>query len=349
MVRALGLISGGLDSTLACLVMKELGVEVIGIHFSTGFCLTDVRRAVRRKRDEHKDLSNPALKAGAFVDIPVHIIDISEEYFQEVLLKPKHGFGAYMNPCVDCRIFMFRKAKELLKEFQAQFIFTGEVLDQRPMSQHLRALQLIEKEAGLEGLVLRPLSAKRLPETIPEKKGWVRRDKLLSIQGRSRKIQMELAKKFQLVDYPQPAGGCCTLVEPEFAHRLKDYLMHRKVYSLDMKDILLLKVGRHFRLNKNVKLIVGREEAENNFLELYFKETHTTLKVLDVPGPVALLDGDACDDETLMLASRIVARYADADKDHPVRVLLKVPQNKERVMKALPLADEELEPYRIHA
>ena len=340
MVRALGLISGGLDSTLACLVMKELGVEVIGIHFSTGFCLTDARRAVRRKRDEHKDLSNPALKAGAFVDIPVHIIDISDEYFQEVLLKPKHGFGAYMNPCVDCRIFMFRKAKELLKEFQAQFIFTGEVLDQRPMSQHLRALQLIEKEAGLEGLVLRPLSAKRLPETIPEKKGWVRRDKLLSIQGRSRKIQMELAKKFGIKEYEQPAGGCCYLTDESYAARFKE--AYAVEGSITPDDLVLFSVGRHLRLPSGAKLILARNEGEVNFLK-GFAGRYDYAYRFDGKGTFGIIKGELPEEEFSLVAG-IVSRYSKRER---CAVYIKA-GNRETVIEATPLEDSVIEPMKVY-
>ncbi|MCS7313339.1 MAG: hypothetical protein NZ742_10590, partial [Acidobacteria bacterium] len=247
MVRAIGLLSGGLDSTLACRLLKDQGVDVIAVHFSTGFCLNDHRRVVRRRKDQGKDLSHSALRAGANLDIPVEVIDISQEYFRKVLLQPKYGYGSAMNPCLDCRIFMLRKARDRMAEYDAQFVFTGEVLDQRPMSQHFRALQTVEREAGLEGLLLRPLSAKLLPPTIPEKMGWVDRAKLLGLRGRSRKVQMALAEKYGIVDYPQPAGGCCVLVDPNFAMRLQDSLLHRPTEVMDLRDILLLKVGRHFR------------------------------------------------------------------------------------------------------
>jgi tRNA U34 2-thiouridine synthase MnmA/TrmU len=317
MVRAIGLLSGGLDSTLACRILKDQGVDVIAVHFSTGFCLNDHRRVIRRRKDQGKDLSNDALRAGAHLDIPVEVIDISREYFQQVLLQPKYGYGSAMNPCLDCRIFMLRKAKDLMAEYDAQFVFTGEVLDQRPMSQHFRALQTVERESGLEGLLLRPLSAKLLLPTIPEKMGWVDREKLLGIRGRSRKVQMALAEKYGIVDYPQPAGGCCVLVDPNFARRLQDYLLHRPTEVMDLRDILLLKVGRHFRLHEGLKLIVGREESENNFLRLRFPD-RIRLQTVGVQGPVAILDGEVRAEEDLLLAARITARYADKTSDSAV-------------------------------
>lgn len=310
MVRAIGLLSGGLDSTLACRLLKDQGVDVIAVHFSTGFCLNDHRRVVRRRKDQGKDLSHDALRAGANLDIPVEVIDISQEYFQKVLLQPKYGYGSAMNPCLDCRIFMLRKARDLMAEYDAQFVFTGEVLDQRPMSQHFRALQTVEREAGLEGLLLRPLSAKLLPPTIPEKMSWVDREKLLGIRGRSRKVQMALAEKYGIVDYPQPAGGCCVLVDPNFAKRLQDYLLHRPTEVMDLRDILLLKVGRHFRIHDGLKLVVGREEAENNFLRLRFPD-RIQLQPVRVKGPLAILDGETRADEDFVVAARLTARYVD--------------------------------------
>ncbi len=340
MVRAIGLLSGGLDSTLACRLMLDQGIDVVAINFSTGFCLTDARRAIRRKKDAAKDLRHDALKAAAGLEIPIHVIDISREYFREVLLQPKYGFGANLNPCVDCRIYMFRKARELMKEFDAQFVFTGEVLDQRPMSQHRPALRTIEREAGLEGLILRPLSARLLPPTIPEQKGWVDREKLLAIQGRSRKVQMELARKYGIEDYPTPAGGCCTLVDPAFARRLQDYLLHHPTDYMDPKDVLLLKVGRHFRIDRTTKVIVGREEAENNFLQLRFRD-RPRLTAADVPGATAVIEGNGLTESTIRIAARLAARYSKA-KDRsrvPVRVML--PEKGEQLL-TVPPADENL-------
>ncbi len=347
MVRAIGLLSGGLDSTLACRILKDQGVDVIAVHFSTGFCLTDHRRAVRRRKDAGKDLSNDALKAGAQLDIPVEIIDISQEYFAQVLLQPKYGFGSAMNPCLDCRIFMLKKAQELMHDYGAQFVFTGEVLDQRPMSQHYRALQIVERESGLEGLVLRPLSAKLLPPTIPEQRGWVDRERLLAIRGRTRKVQMRLAKEFGIVDYPTPAGGCCVLVDPQFAKRLQDYLTHRPTLVMDLMDILLLKVGRHFRLHAQLKLIVGREEAENNFLRLRYGTDRVVLGPVTVKGPLAILDGTVQSEKDLVQAARIVARYTDHTNSQPVEIRVRHPDGREDHLLVQPADDTEVHRYQI--
>src|SRR5262245_8439721 len=221
-IRCIGLISGGLDSSLATAHMKRLGFDVVGINFSTGFCSSDHLRMMGRT--EKKTYRNEALRAGADFDVPIELIDVAEEYLGAVLAEPKHGFGQNMNPCVDCRIFMFGKARGLLEEYGARFLFTGEVLGQRPMSQHRFALRTIEKESGLEGLVVRPLSGQLLPPTVPEKEGWLRRDDLLAISGRSRKEQMRLAAEYGIDDYPQPAGGCCVLTDESYSRRLKEQL-----------------------------------------------------------------------------------------------------------------------------
>ena len=227
-----------------------------------------------------------------------------------------------------------------MKTFDAQFIFTGEVLDQRPMSQHLPALKNIERESGLEGLILRPLSARLLPPTIPEQKGWVDRDKLLAIQGRSRKVQMQLARKYGIEDYPTPAGGCCTLVDPAFARRLQDYLIHHPVEYMEPMDILLLKVGRHFRVDKKTKIIVGREESENNFLKHRFRDRpHIT--AADVPGALAIIDGNGYDENVLHLAARLVARYSKARNRDEVPVRITYPDQREEVIRVKP-AEETL-------
>ncbi len=224
-IKALGLISGGLDSTLAARVLMEQGIEVHGLNYATGFCSNDQRRAVGRPGEALQRLRNEALRAGADLGVEVEIVPVEKEYFG-IVTQPKFGHGAHMNPCIDCRIFMLKKAKARMDSLGARFIFTGEVLGQRPMSQHLAALQTIEKEAGLEGLLLRPLSARHLPETIPEKKGWVDRGRLLAISGRSRRGQIALSETFGISDFPQPSGGCCSLTDETFSRRLKDVLAH---------------------------------------------------------------------------------------------------------------------------
>jgi hypothetical protein len=232
---------------------------------------------------------------------------------------PKYGYGQAMNPCIDCRIFMLRRARGLMDEIGARFVFTGEVLGQRPMTQHMRALQLIEEQAGLKGLLLRPLSARLLPPTIPEKEGWVDRARLLGLSGRGRREQMRLAAEFQIGDYPQPAGGCCSLVDPNFARRLRDLYSHRDPESIQPEEYVMLKVGRHVRLGPGLKIVVGRNEDENRFLEMW-RGQRWTLTTPDHPGPVCLLDGDPGEEE-LLEAARLAARYCDGKQEAEVRVL----------------------------
>ncbi len=315
-IRCLGLISGGLDSSIATAHMKRLGFDVVGINFSTGFCSSDHLRMMGRT--EKKTYRNEALRAGADFDVAIELIDVAEEYLGAVLAEPKHGFGQNMNPCVDCRIFMFGKARGLLEEHGARFIFTGEVLGQRPMSQHRFALRTIEKESGLDGLVVRPLSGRLLPPTVPEKEGWLRREDLLAINGRSRKDQMRLAAEYGITDYPQPAGGCCVLTDESYSRRLRDQLAFVDVRSLTREQCTLLKVGRHLRLPSGVKVIVGRDEKENEFLQERAGE-RWTFQALDFPGPITLAEGEPSEEEIEAVAA-ITARYCDGRGEPAVTV-----------------------------
>lgn len=312
-IRALGLLSGGLDSTLAARVLQRQGIEVLGLHFSTGFCLADRHRILGNRSNPEKPYRNEALRAGADLSVPVEIIDIKDEYLPKVVLNPKHGYGSGMNPCIDCRIFMLQKSKQIMEDRGYHFVFTGEVLGQRPMSQRRPPLEDVEEESGLGRLLLRPLSAKLLPESIPEERGWVDREALFDISGRSRKRQIQLARELGVIDYPQPAGGCCFLPDENFARKLQDFLAHNgKDVSND--DMMLLKVGRHFRLNGAVKLVVGRDEGENAYLHR-FVEGRAQVWVDEFPSPLTLVDGrpSAQDLET---ACRITARYSDG-RQHP--------------------------------
>ncbi|HXH28856.1 MAG TPA: hypothetical protein VNL37_07410, partial [Candidatus Polarisedimenticolia bacterium] len=265
-LRAVGLLSGGLDSTLAARVLLEQGVEVLGLHFSTGFCMNDHRRALARPGEEARRLRNEGLRAGADLGVPVEVRDAGEAYFRMVL-NPKHGYGRRANPCIDCRLFMIHGAAEYMREVGAHFVFTGEVLNQRPMSQHMQALRMIEKECGIPGYLLRPLSARHLPATVPEERGWVDRERLLAIVGRSRKEQMHWSETWGIADYPQPSGGCCYLADETFARRFHDKKSHTPPEAMRREEMILLKVGRHFRLTPQVKIVVARDEAENRFLE----------------------------------------------------------------------------------
>jgi len=342
-IKAVGLLSGGLDSTLACAIMKREGIDVIGLNCSTGFCLTDHRRKIQRKKDKDKDLSNSALIAAAQIKIPIEIVDISKEYLQ-VVFNPKYGYGKAVNPCIDCRILMLKVAKKFAEEHNAQFVFTGEVLGQRPMSQHKPTLKLIEKESGLEGYLLRPLSAKLLDETIPEKNGWVKRANLYAIQGRSRKTQMQLAHQFGISKYPSPAGGCCVLVDKNYANKFKDLIKHKDKAAINFEDLILLKIGRHFRLAPDLKIIVGREEAENNFILQHAKNKHI-FKVKDFPGAIILADGNV-DSIKEKIISKIAAFYSDAKSSDSVTIMHYF-NNQVNTIKASPIREDELNKWRI--
>lgn len=304
--KAVALISGGLDSLLAAKVMLEQGVHVEGINFYTGFCVEGHTHAIRKK-DKAKPKRNNALWSAETLGIKLHIIDIIEEY-KDVLINPKHGYGANMNPCLDCKIFMVGKAKEWAIENGFDFIITGEVIGQRPMSQRKETMPVISAESGAEDLLLRPLCAKNLPETLPEREGWVNRDELYDFSGRTRKPQMALAEKFGFDDYAQPAGGCCFLTDKAYSVKLTDLWASRGKRDYEIDDIMLLKVGRHIRPKPNFKLIVAREEGENNFLQGY-KKQFITLRTMSHKGPLTLLDGTA-DKEDFKLAARIVARFS---------------------------------------
>ncbi len=354
-VRAIGLLSGGLDSTLAAKVVRDQGIEVVGVNFATGFCRSDHHRAMGAlgKEQDVKRLRNEALRAGSDLEIPVRIVDISADYL-DVILAPKHGYGANMNPCIDCRAYMLRAARAIMDEEGADFVFTGEVLGQRPMSQHLRAMKIVEREGGLEGLLLRPLSARLLSPTEPEKRGWVDRQQLLRIQGRTRREQMRLAGEAELTDIPSPAGGCCFLTDEVYASRFHDLLTHMPPGEKpSARELLLLKVGRHFRLSPRLRLVVGREEAENRFLQHFFPDA-PQLEAAEYSGPLAVVHGreedladGVLDDELLRKMAAIVARYGKGRAEEEVDVVLRRGGD-ERTLRVAPTSgDEELDAYRI--
>ena len=307
-MKAIALLSGGLDSTLAAKVVMEQGVELEALNFLTVFCTCT-------NRGETCLASQKAVNA---LGIPLKVFNVSDEYLN-VVKHPKHGYGSNMNPCIDCRIFMLKKAKVYMEEAGASFIVTGEVLGQRPMSQRRDAMRLIEKEAGLEGYILRPLSAKFLPVTIPEKEGWINRETLPEFQGRSRKPQIKLADHYGIRDYPCPAGGCL-LTDPQFANRMKDLMLYSPNFSLN--DVHLLKIGRHFRLSHNLKLVVGRNEEDNKKIQTFTQEGDILLKALQHPGPLSLLRGEPNGIEIEKAAS-ITVRYGKAKDLKRVEVLYK--------------------------
>jgi len=286
-MKAVALISGGLDSLLAAKLIQGQGVEVLALHFQMPFCASNVKEAV------------------AALGLSLKEVSIDEEFIG-LILKPKHGRGSHMNPCIDCKILMLRRAKEMMASLGADFIITGEVLGQRPMSQHRQSLEVIERESGLEGLLLRPLSARLLAETLPEKKGWVKREELLAFNGRARKPQIDLADKLGIRNYRQPAGGCL-LTDAAFSGRIKDLI---KYNELTLDNIELLKIGRHFRLSQTAKLVVGRNEIENGRL-IRLKQKDDLIFMPEIlAGPTALGRG-TFDNDLIELSCSIVSRYCD--------------------------------------
>jgi tRNA-specific 2-thiouridylase len=277
-IKAVGLLSGGLDSTIAAKLMLEQGIEVCAINFTSPFCTCTPKKA---------GCAAVITAVRQLGDIRLRRAALGDEYL-ETVQNPRHGRGSGLNPCIDCRIMKIRKAGEYMRQIGASFLFTGEVLGQRPMSQHRRAIELIDRESGLKGYILRPLSAAHFEPTIPEKEGWVDRSKLLSISGRSRKEQISLATEKGIENYPCPAGGCL-LTDKNFADRMRDYFAFTEMPS--MKDIPLLKVGRHFRLGNGDKVIVARNKQECNTLKRICPDTDHLMSPINFSGPVVVLQG----------------------------------------------------------
>jgi len=323
--KALALLSGGLDSLLAVKMVLDQGIEVEAVNFVTPFCLCD------RCSVSH---------FGAKLGIKIHRVFLGQE-FLDMVASPTYGYGSQMNPCLDCRILMFKKAKGLAERIGADFLVTGEVLGERPFSQRKESMLKIEREAGVEGKVLRPLSAMLLSESEPERRRLVRRDMLLGVRGRRRAPQMELARKLGIAEYPNPSGGCL-LTDPRFADRLREHLKHED--TLTLKDVALLKCGRHFRID-GVKVIVGRNEQENNRLLMIAEKSGIPyLKTVDHEGPLTLITGKDSQN-VLKKAAAITARYSDAPKDAPARVAFK--DKEEQILEIEAIKDEELEPLRV--
>jgi len=356
-VKAIGMISGGLDSTLAAALVKEQGIQVEALNFSTGFCFSDHHRAMKSPR--HR-LRQEALRAGSDLEMPVTIIDIADEYFEDVLIAPRHGYGANMNPCLDCRSYMLGLAREYMEKNGADFVFTGEVLGQRPKSQFRRAMDIVAEESGLGDRLLRPLSAKLLPPTLPEREGWIDRERLLGISGRGRRQQMVEAEKrgLDLEDIPQPAGGCCFLTDESYARKLRDFLDHQEKPKRDPEAFVLMKVGRHLRLNEEVKVIVGRDESENDFL-LRFRRGRWEFWAEDRNGPTVLVETQReLRWEEIEQIAGITARYGQARDQETVVICFRSPpgeeesfiQIDERIVDRVsvsPTTIEEIEPLRV--
>ena len=326
-MKALTLLSGGLDSILATKLILDQGIEVIAVTFVLPFVT---------EKGEY------ASKIAELFGIRHVTVEVGADYF-EVIRNPRHGYGSGMNPCIDCRIYMLKEAKRIADALGANFIVTGDVLGERPMSQHRKALTLEEHEAGLDGLILRPLSARLLPVTVPEREGWIDREKLLGISGKSRKPQIALAEQYGLQDaYPAPAGGCL-LTDKEFAAKIRDLFEHAE--TVTTRDIRLLKVGRHFRFRKS-KIIVGRNERENSLLLALKTPNAYVLEVPDCGSPITIVEG-ASDPETVKLAARLTARYSDARSDLIVVEYWREREGPRMRIEVPPLEDGEVNRLRI--
>ncbi len=291
-VKALGLFSGGLDSMLAALLLRRQGIEVTGLVWETPFFTAERAKA-----------------SAAAIQLPWRCEDLTDRYLV-LLYHPPRGFGKWMNPCVDCHLLMLREASRIMAQEGYDFLFTGEVLGQRPFSQNRGSLNLIARESGVEDLLLRPLSAKLLKATLPERTGLVDREQLLAISGRGRKRQLELAREFGLTSFPAPAGGCL-LTNPGYAARLRDLVQHLPQSELRREDLELLKLGRQFRFSPTLKVHVGRDQRDNAALENLLRPGDVILKTAGYPGPLVLIPR-APQDVDLTLPAELCASYSDA-------------------------------------
>ncbi|MBT6277488.1 MAG: tRNA (5-methylaminomethyl-2-thiouridylate)-methyltransferase [Chromatiales bacterium] len=336
--KAVALMSGGLDSMLAARVIKDQGVHVEGINFFTGFCVEGHTQAIRKKGGS-KPKRNNALWSAEQVGVALHFVDVVEEY-KDVVLNPKHGYGRNLNPCLDCKGFMVGKAHEWMLENDFDFIITGEVIGQRPMSQRRATMPIIAAESGAGDRLLRPLSAQMLEPTLPEREGWVVREQLFGWNGRSRRPQMALAESYGFEEYAQPAGGCCFLTDKQYTVKLQDLWNSRHERRYELDDIMLLKVGRHLRPAPGYKLIVGREDGENQFLRGYRKE-FLHLRTVSHLGPLALVDGE-CTQSDIEVCAQLVARYSQGRDAEQVEVEVVPVGEQPWQLKVTPLAPGDI-------
>jgi tRNA U34 2-thiouridine synthase MnmA/TrmU len=330
--HGIALFSGGLDSALAILLILQQNVKVTALTFLTHFgCdITD-----------KSSCSHDPYAAAEQFGFEVKMLHLGEK-FVEMVKNPPHGYGKNMNPCIDCRILMLREAKQFMEMVGADFVFTGEVLGQRPMSQHRPQMNLITNESGLEGKLVRPLSAKLMKITEPELSGILDREKLENISGRSRKRQMELANKWGLEDYPSPAAGCL-LTDVGYSRRLRDLLAHKENITFD--DLNLLKVGRHFRIDGDTKIIVGRNEEENNKIEQYRRDGQWLFEAVDFGSPLTLLQGEPTE-ENINVAASITARYCDGKYEETVEITCSNGKTSRNIIVA-PCDNDDLDKIRI--
>lgn len=334
--KAVALVSGGLDSMLAVRVVQDQGIHVEGLNFFTGFCVEGHTHAIR---ENAKPKRNNALWVAERLGMKLHFVDVVEDY-RNVVLNPKYGYGANLNPCLDCKIFMVQRALEWMHGHGFDFIITGEVVGQRPKSQRKDTLPVVQRDSGVGDLLLRPLCARHLPPTRPEREGWVERERLFGFSGRSRKPQIALAQEYGFEDYAQPAGGCCFLTDPQYAVKLTDLWRSRgdRVYDLD--DIVLLKVGRHIRPQPDFKVIIAREEGEGRFLT-GFRKRFISIRTLSHGGPEALIDGVVTDSD-IELAARLVARYGQGRDCESVRLEVRALSGSTRELEVRPFALQEI-------
>jgi tRNA-specific 2-thiouridylase len=301
-VKSIALFSGGLDSILAAKLMLELGIEVECVTFETPFFG-----------------AQKATTAAKIIGLPLTVINLTDAYLP-MLNAPRYGYGKNMNPCIDCHTLMLKTAGARMEATGADFVFTGEVLGQRPMSQTKQSLHLVAKNSGYGDVILRPLSAQLLPETKPEREGKIDRSRLLAIQGRGRKTQMEIARNYGITGYEPPAGGCL-LTDPNYSRRLRDLFDHQPDYRV--RDVELLKFGRHFRIQKRCKVIVGRNQADNEAIQHLIAENDAVIHMADVPGPTTLVPGGS-DQQDLAIAAALCVHYSGEPPQQPYQTLCKL-------------------------
>ena len=294
-MKAIALFSGGLDSTLAIKMIIDQGIEVLAVNINTGFGST---------KDRLEHMQNMCSQVGA----ELKIIDIQSEYLQDVLFDPKHGYGKNFNPCIDCHAKMFAVAKRIMEAEGASFLISGEVMGQRPMSQNKDAMQMVLNDSNCKGLLLRPLSAKHLEPTLAEIEGWVDREKLGSVHGRSRDEQMKMVEEYNLTDFESPGGGCL-LTDENFAKKMFDFI---KYDTFEIADIPVIKNGRQLRLPDGAKLVVGRNQEDNKELEKVENEKYIHIKTNGIPGPHSLISRNASQEDR-DLATRLIITYSKSN------------------------------------
>ena len=332
-MKAISLFSGGLDSILATRLIADQGIDVEALYFKTVFW---------GKYDDTLNNSlfnNVAYQAKARLSV----VEVDKDYF-DVVKNPEHGYGKNLNPCIDCKVFILKKAKEYMRANHASFLITGEVLGQRPMSQHRAVLSTIENASTTSGIIVRPLSAKLFKASIPEERGWIDRDKLFALQGRSRKPQIALAKKFGIEGFPNPAGGCL-LADRAFSDKMRDIIKYERDFQAN--DISLIKNGRVFRLSPKTKLAVGRDEKQNSLLLDLIRDMDYSFSTVGIPGPIGIGRG-AFDEDIIHVAAGIVARYSDSAPGSKVSISYKKhPGNEERSIDVMPATEDRLSDLRV--